>query len=348
MLSEKFNVYTSLSAFNDKGMGIYHDPLIPGMSECDLRNIANYYSIILNYGESTGALYGPLPVVYRTELLLYVYTFQIENPEVKDERIKQNGGKVPAFLLIFYPTAAESYTTKARNNIAFDIANWINNFKSIKDIQRNEINTLNSQIEKCIFKEQSKFELSEIEETNVVIGKSFELLYNVVKYRDKPIKLLFSGTDQLLLSIARTAIFEKNSLLLTYYRFEDNKIDFKFRNIEGTIIVTEPSNPVTHKYLSHNLNGILHFANFSEQKSEEVHTNELAKMIKQTTDNCVITFAISQKDKPTKISETKIPEVLKEGVGRTLSLIDLGQTSMTLGTTIIEFLERMIEVIGKN
>ena len=328
-------------------MAIFHDPLIPDIKSHDLLNIANYYSVILNFGESGGALYGPLPVAYHTEYLLYVYTFEIKNLKVTDKRILKRDGVVPAFLLIFFPTAAESFTSKARDNISLEISNWQEQFGEVNEINKEQINTLSGQIEAAIFKEQSQFTLSEIEEANVVLGKSVELLCNVVKYQDKPVKLLISGTDEILLAITRKAIIENNSSLITYYKNEDNKTIFKTNNIEGKILLTSVDNPTVHKHLSNDLDGIIHFANFSTPLSIETHTDELHRIIKQTSKNCTISFVISHTDQPLRISETRIPVVLQDGVGRSISLIDLGQPKYTISTCIIEFLDKVIESLGK-
>ncbi len=91
----------------------------------------------------------------------------------------------------------------------------------------------------------------------------------------------------------------------------------------------------------------MHFGNFSTSESTDAHTIELSKIIKQTSQDCVISFAISQTDKPIKISETKLPDVLQEGVGRIISLIDLDQPKNSISTTTIEFLEKLIELVGK-
>lgn len=343
----KFNVYTSLSSLTDEGMTVFYNPNIPNIDADDLVKVANYYSIILNFSESKGALYGPLPIAYHTEYLLYIYTFESTNPLVKDERIRKDGGRVPSFLLIFFPTAAEGFTTRAREQISLEISNWLEQFNTINDMKDKLVNKLNSQIEAAIYKQQSIFALDEIEEANVVLGKSIELFHNVLKYQEKPAKILLSGTDELLFSIARKAIFSNNSSLVSYFKNEKNKIDFKLGNVEGTILLTSVNTPNLHKYLSKDLDGVLHFGNFSTPESIDAHTTELSKIIKQTSQDCIISFAISQTDKPIKISETKIPDVLQEGVGRTISLIDMGQQKNTISTTIIEFLEKLIELIGR-
>ena len=142
MLRNELKVYTAFSTFTDKGMSILYDPKVPKMNSLEQRKIANYYSIILNYGESTGALYGPLPVAYYTEYLLYVYTFEIKNPKVVDERVTKRGSIVPAFLLIYFPTAFEKYTTKAREDISFNLSNWLMQFEKAQDITEKNILSL--------------------------------------------------------------------------------------------------------------------------------------------------------------------------------------------------------------
>ncbi|NHJ05076.1 MAG: hypothetical protein EAX90_09645 [Candidatus Heimdallarchaeota archaeon] len=347
MISGKNKVYTSISTFSKKGMEIYHDPKIPKITYQDLSNLANYYSIVLNYGESSGALYGPLPIAYHTEFLLYVYTFKIQDPSVKDERIIKNNGIIPASLLIFFPTITENYSARARDKISTEISNWVVQFSKIQDVSKKHIDNISLQIETAIYKEQTQYELSEIEEANVVIGKSIELLHNVTKYQQKPVKILISGTDEILISIAQKAIFENNSSLVSYYKYDDGKIDYKLNNIEGSVLLTTAESPNIHKYLSSNLDGVIHFANFSSPQSTAAHTDELEKIIKQTNQNCIVSFVIAQTNTPIKINDTKIPEVLKEGIGRSISLIDLGQQKNTISTSIIEFLDKLIESIGK-
>ena len=347
MAITEFEVFSVISTFTDLGMDVFHVPDMPNMTYHDFLNIANYYSVILNIGESSGGLYGPLPVAYRTDSLLFLYTFEMKNHSVVDERAIRNNHVVPSFLLIFFPTAVETLATRAREKISKEISRWKINFSSIDDVSASDIRKLNSSISTMIMKEQSNFEMSEIEEANVVIGKSIELLHNVTKYQEKPVRLLIVGSEDCIDNMARTAIFEKNSSIVTYFKAENGILDATLKNIILKIIKTKDDNSSLHKYISHDLNGVLYFGNFSSHERGEKETRELEKIIKNTNQDCAITFAISQTSKPIEIQNTSIPLVLQEGLGRSISLIDLARPNMTISLSLIDFLEKVIEHMKK-
>ena len=343
MSIKDIQVYTVISTFTDLGMEVYHKPQIPNFTYHDLLNIANYYSVILNIGESQGGLYGPLPVAYRTDFLLYMYTFEMKNPSVKDQRAVMNGGVVPAFVLIFFPTAAENLASRSRDKIVKEISRWQSIFTSIDDVKEEDMKKLSTAISTLLVKEQSVFEMNEIEEANVVVGKSIELLHNVTKYQEKPVNILIAGSDDCIDSMARIAIFEKNSSLVTYFKSNNGVIDSTLNNIHLKIITKNEDMPSIQKYISNELNGILYFGDFSSTISSERDTKEFEKIIKNTNHNCSITFAISQTTEPINIQNTAIPQVLQEGIGRSISLIDLARPNMSISLTLIEFLEKVIE-----
>ena len=343
MTLQDIKIFSVISTFTDLGMEVFHDPQIPNLTYHDLLNIANYYSVILNIGESSGGLYGPLPVAYRTDFLLYLYTFELKNFSVEDERAQRNGNVVPAFLLIFFPTVADILATRSRDKITKEITRWKLQFSSIEDILKEDLAKLNLLISSIMINEQSIFEMSEIEEANVVIGKSIELLHNVSKYKDNPINLLVVGSDKIICSMTKRAIFEKNSSLIKYFKEENGLIETTLENINIKIVRTKNETESIQKYLNNSLNGVLYFGNFSSPDYSLNATKELSKLLKNTSQECAITFAISQRTTPTDVKNTKIPEVLKEFFGRSISLIDLALPKMTISLSLIEFLEKITE-----
>ena len=347
MKVQQFEIFSVISTFTDLGMEVFHVPDMPNMTYHDFLNIANYYSVILNIGESSGGLYGPLPVAYRTESLLFLYTFEMKNPRVEDERAQRNDGIVPSFLLIFFPTSVENLATRAREKITRELTQWKTAFSSIDDVSNKDIMNLNSSISTIMLKEESNYEMSEADEANVVIGKSIELLHNVTKYLSKPVKLLIAGSDACIDGMARTAIMEKNSTLVSYFKAENGVTDAILNNIMVKILKTGPDSQSIQKYVSNDLNGVLYFGNFSTVESGEKETKEFEKIIKNTSQNCAVTFAVSQTAKPIDIQQTSIPGVLLEGVGRSISLIDLARPNMTISLSLIEFLEKVIENMKK-
>lgn len=343
MLNDDIKIYSVISTFTDLGMEVFHDPQIPNLTYHDLLNIANYYSVILNIGESSGGFYGPLPVAYRTDFLLYLFTFEMKNLSVTDSRAVENDNIVPAFLLIFFPTSVESLASRSRDRLLKELTQWKSLYKSIDEVSKEDMNRLSLSISALMLKEQSVFEMSEIEEANVVIGKSVELLHNVAQYQEKPVKLLVVGSDCLIHTLARTAIFEKNSSLVTYFKADNGVMDAELQSISLKIIQRTNVPSSVQKYVSNDLDGVLYFGNFSNKELAEHDTNELSKIIKNTNDNCAISFAISQSREPVEIRNTGIPKVLQQGVGRSISLIDLARPDMTISLSLIEFLEKITE-----
>ena len=56
---------------------------------------------------------------------------------------------------------------------------------------------------------------------------------------------------------------------------------------------------------------------------------------------------MSQSREKINISETRIFEILKTALGRTISLLDLSQEKMTLGIALLEFLDKITEKVKK-
>ncbi len=342
----KPKVFTVVSTFTDIGMEVFHVPSIPNITYHDLLNIANYYSVILNVGESKGGLYGPLPVAYHTEYLLYLYTFTIQNMNVFDQRVKENDNIVPSFLLIFFPTAYDGFAGKARNKIAKLISRWLIQFSSIDDFGQDVLAKLSMEIDHTILSEKDANKFSEIEKSTVVIGKSIKLLYNLSQYEKKPVKLLSVGDDDLIFSVVREAIIGKNSKLLTYFKYENNVMDIKLGNLTIRVLNLKENTNIG-KFVSNDLNGILYYRNFTTNSLKEKVSKDLGTIIKNTANHCIISVVLKDKNR-INLGTTSIPEVLKGALGRTISIIDLNQPNMSIGVAMMELNARVIDVINKN
>jgi len=334
--NEQYKVYSVISTFSDVGMEVYNNPDIPGMTYYDLISIANYYSIVLNIGQHTGALYGVLPVAYRTDVLLYLYTFEIINNAVKDPRVTIRNNKVPAFLLIFVPTILEKYATKAKEKIATAIEEWRKNFKTIVDITEKTLETLNGIISTILLKEQMRYEEQKFDEGKIVIGKSIQLLHNVSKYAEDSAKLLLFGTEQLTKFIKKI-IFETNANLIRFFREKDNIIEFILNSkVHLKCIKIDDQIPM-HRHISHDLSGVfLYDANFQQNS-----INNIDYILKHTEPKCVVTIVFSQEK--IDVKNTNLSEVLQKHAGRTIGLIDLSSSNTNLDLAIIDFLEKVIE-----
>ena len=276
-----------------------------------------------------------------------MYTFSIKNYSVKDSRVVGHENLVPAFLIIFFPTSFDALIAKAREKVREDIDSWVSQFTDVDQISKKDLANLSRIIEESLIKSQTSFKLSEIEEANVVIGKSIKLLYNVAKYSEKETDILIYGTDKVMTKIIGKTVLESNSEIVKFFEREKDVTKLKLSNINVTAVQRDSLSFNISKYLNDNLTGILYFVNFSNNKEREIRINDLETLIKKTKNDCIISFAMSQSRGKINISETRIPEILKTALGRTISLLDLSQEKMTLGIALLEFLDKITEKVKK-
>jgi hypothetical protein len=343
----KIQIHTILSSFSDTGMTLAHETEIPNITESELKTITNYYSIILNNTNKNEGLYGPLPIAYHTEYLVYIYTFYIKDTRVRDERIINNDYMVPANLLILFPTYAESIANQIRLKITQGIKAWKANFTEIQKISKKHINNLNTSLTYSLNKESSIQEMSETEKVSVVLSKSIELLYNVSNFRKNALKILIAGTDDLLVPLARKAFLDKNSRIIDGFSTENGVMTFKLGNVNIKVLKTDAQKPNLNKHLSNELDGVMYFGNFSTDEYSEIHSQQLGEIIKSTNQNCLVSFAISQKEQPIEIEKTRVPEYLAKAKGRIISLFDLANKNMNIGRAIIESLDKLVEITAR-
>jgi hypothetical protein len=344
-MSDSASVFSALTSFTDQGMELTHDYTISKLKNSEIQVIANYYSIIFNASEKQEGLFGPLPVAYHTEYLLYVYTFTIRDKAVKDERIQRNNNKVNASLLIFFPINLENLANKTRQKITEGIKTWKAKFTEIQQITTKEIDKLNLSITYAMSRENIQLEMSESDKISVVLSKSVELLYNVNNYQEKTIKFVIAGTDDLLFSLSRKIFLTKNASIVDHFTHNDNYMEIKAGKLEFNIIKLNAQKPQIQKYLSNDISGIMYFGNFSTPELMDIHSQQLEEILKNTNKNCLISFAMSQNEQSVIIEETSLPIFLQKATGRTLTLFDLANEDMNLGKAIIETMEKMVELI---
>lgn len=342
-LDEK--IYIPIAAFSDQGMKIYLDSDIPNISKLEQETISNYYSIILGIGEKEGGLYGPLPVAYHIEKLLYLYTFEIINPYVKDERVKK-GEKVPACALIFFPTYLDGLTASIRKDLHNYLKSWSVKFKKITQIKQEDIRTLTEFITKRIETEKNIQFRREKNNALVVAAKNIRLLDNVAINLDRKVKVTLIGTMDILFSLSQQALLVHNySKIRKYESKTGSYIHVSLQKLDMKILKLTKSVKDGQKIIEKDLDGLLYFADFSSELTMNKHVEMLKYALDKTKKECVICYGISQTTKEIAINETPLPAVLQEAKERTISLLDLARPNVSIELSIIEFVERIIEEI---
>ncbi len=341
-------IYIPIAAFSDQGMKIYLDADIPSISKLEQETISNYYSIILGIGEKEGGLYGPLPVAYHIEKLLYLYTFEIVNPFIKDKRVKK-GEKVPACALIFFPTYLDGLTAGIRKDLHKYLKSWSAKFTKITQIKHEDIEVLTEFITKRIETERDIQFRREKSNALVVAAKNIRLLDNVAVNMDKKVKVVLIGTMDILFTLCQQALLVHNySKIRKYETISESYIDVELEKLDMKVLKLTKSVKDAQKIIEKDLDGILYFADFSSELSMNKHIEMLKYALNKTKKECVICYGISQTTEEIAISETAIPAVLKEAKERTISLLDLARPNVSIELSIIEFVERIIEGLREN
>ena len=99
--------------------------------------------------------------------------------------------------------------------------------------------------------------MSELEEANVVIGKSIKLLYNVANYSEKETDIIIYGTDKVMTKIIGKTVLESNSEIVKFFEREKDVTKLKLSNIKVTAVQRDNLIFNIRKYLNDNLTGIL-------------------------------------------------------------------------------------------
>jgi len=92
----------------------------------------------------------PLPVAYHLDWLLFLYSFVLVNPEVTDEEVIQEGGKVPVCVLIFFPTVINGIASQCQKELMETLQLWTNKIHSIEDLNSEVITELEYLVESII------------------------------------------------------------------------------------------------------------------------------------------------------------------------------------------------------
>ncbi len=343
---QQFQAYVVLTAFSDKGMEIYGPVTNFEISKSELMNIANYYSVILGISEKEGALYGPLPVAYHLEYLLFLYSFQIQNPHVKDARVKK-GDKVPASILIFYPTFIDGYAVKCRKDFLDALNSWSKGIVKVNDFTKEKAEEIRNLLNMRLKKELQLKQDEEKPDTNIVIEKNIQLLETVaLRSGRNNISLICAGLNEKFFDLFKEVVLRENYDSVEEYRKIDlNQLYIRLPHLELHLVDISTELSTFNKLINKNTDGILYFADFSNRQKEEKNEEQLNKIISDTKEDCVLCYAISNTKEKLAIKGTKLPLILQKATGRTLSIIDLADEKNTMEIAIIEFIEKVIEQI---
>ena len=338
----------SLLSFGETGMEVITSQDVEGIDLDHVGMIGNFYSNVLGAAEQSTGLFGPLPIAYRYDLLLFLYVFNAYDPNLKDERVIRNKNITRASLIIFFPTVFDSVFSNQRNVFGTIIDQWAKIFLST-DIRKTPINKLNELKEKLvtqIISVTNKIDFKNTEFQNLVkiIGKHFFLLETVAFLYQKPIFVKFiTNSNKLNPIIKRSILFENIDFVEEYYKVE-NILNFNLRNIKVEIITLDPLTKNLITKIKGNYDGIFLFYDFIENAANSNSFNVIVKnILDYSPKNSKIMYCIeSSLSNEFKFESSEIMGFLTNQLDRSISLVDLSSKNSSLEAAVIDFAEKIL------
>ena len=343
---EKINL--SLLSFGETGMELITSQEVDGIDEDHVGMIGNFYSNVLGAAEQSTGLFGPLPIAYRYDMLLFLYAFNAFDPNLKDERVIKNKNITRSSLLLFFPTIFDSILSNQRKNLNTIIDQWSKPFLT-SDIRKTSIEALNQLKEKIITHLLSvtnniDFKNKDLVNLVKIIGKHFFLMETVAFLYQKPIYIKFlTNTDKLDPILKRSILYENIDTLVDYTKKSDY-LSFNLRNTKIEVISFNPIWKNVTQKIRGNYDGIFLFYDLNESAANtDSFTTIVKNILSYSPKHSKITYCIKNNLKTKfKFDESEISTLLHDQRDRSISLVDLNSKSFTLETAVIDFAEKII------
>ena len=338
----------SLLSFGETGMELISSQDVEGIDFDHVGMIGNFYSNVLGAAEHSTGLFGPLPIAYRYDLLLFLYAFNAFDPNLKDERVINNKNITRASLLLFFPTSFDTIFSSQRKAFTTMIDQWAKPFLTT-DIRKASIESLNSLKESLsthLISVTKKLDINNSKLSSIIkiLGKNFFLLETVGNIFQKDISLKFlTNSEKLDPVLKRSILYENIESLVEYSRNLKNFFFTLNKTYIEIINVNLDNKSAIHKIKNQN-NGIFLFYDFYQNAANTETFLEIAKRILEySSKTSNVTYCIeTMPDTKFNIEGEEMIELLSKEQNRSISLVDLSSKSSSLELAMIEFVSKII------
>lgn len=358
-MSTKFSFNISFFVFTDIGMDLKATQEIPFLRQGELSTIGNYYSIILGASnETNGLLFGPLPVAYHHDYLVFIYGNHIRDPTLKDKRARENDFMTPCFVLLFFEVEWDRTVGRFRQTIKARMDQWFSQMKEVTDVTPGKLNDLD-----LIMMEEIGRELKKIEQTAILspirtaLGKNIDFLDTIGHSLRRNIRIGFFGPRDLLFPLLRAAVFENfTGLEVMDTSKSDRWVVYGFENlcIEGVhLSSTDSLNLKTNvepalKKCPKDFDGVLLAVVVPETPPNLVKKN-IQTVLRGTPERCPLSLLVIYENGGNgDIAKTGVPEAISEAMDRTVSLIEDRDGRTDIQSVIINLVENIVPSLRSN
>ena len=238
----KKDLRASLLSFGDTGMEFVTGQTTEQLDEDHITMIGNFYANVLGAAEDASGLFGPLPVAYRYDMLLFVFGFTALDSTVKDQRVIASNHQTRSSLLLFFPANLDTQFGQNRTQIKSLLSQWSKKYLTteIRSVKKSEIEKLVKELVSMMIVDNANKQLSQSEAQNLikVAGKNFYLLEMLGRSLDKNINIKLFSDNNILSAILRRSLLQENIDIITNFNANGNKsvYNMPYLQVEETSI----------------------------------------------------------------------------------------------------------------
>lgn len=346
---ERQDLNLSLLSFGDTGMEYVAGQTTDQLDEDHITMLGNFFANVLGAAEDASGLFGPLPVAYRYDLLLFVFGFSSYDSTVKDQRVIDSNHQTRSSLLLFFPAKLDTQFAQNRSQIRSILTQWSQKYltKEIRSVKRSDLENLVNEIVSMMIVNSSKKELSESEAQNLikVAGKNFYLLEMLGRSLEKEINIKLFSNNHILGAVLKRSLLQENIDIITSFSSKENKSVYNLPHLQIEEINLGISSNL--KSLKGKNDGILFLSDLPTLNELPVYEANISKILNNTAKDSVISLCLGKRNPDTlEINETKVPQILANQSDRTISLVDLRKYNYSIEIALIDFVEKIVSKIA--
>jgi hypothetical protein len=338
----------SLLSFGDTGMEWVAGQTTDQLDEDHITLIGNFYANVLGAAQNSSGIFGPLPVAYRYDLLLFVFGFTSYDSTVKDQRVIDSNHQTRSSLLLFFPATLDSLLSENRILIRTNLIQWCKAYETaeIRSVKRSDLEKLVSEIVFLITSESSKKEMTHSKAHNLikVAGRNFFLLETLGKGLKVQIIIKFISVNNSLGVVLRRSILQENIDILLNFNQKNFKTNYYMPHLHIEEIILSNSSIIENKFLKKRQDGVLLLTFLPSKNEKLIFESNISKILNESSRDSVVSICIDKKKKEKSIylENTTIPQMLAKQTDRTISLVDLTKHNISIETAIIDFIEKIV------